>query len=437
MKRVLSSVILSCTLATAVAQDAPTPEAEGEGAYVRVMQNVEKLLSSFEGLSDWDTHYALMMDSLEKVYARNGWESESDAFSLSTAREVSAIPPWFPQQRFDKAVEIISDRYLLDDRQEKLLRETMIREASGVFMRNSGRIVQYAVEAIQTRAAGQPFTPEQVARWVELADPVFDDARQRANEAAKGLATELDPDQRGLLLTDLAAANRRMDDIHKMSRRWARGEWQPSDWGMEEDPIQLGGATHSKRAGGASSGQAQRQPSANVTPRERPPEATSARRRPSELRRRSALPPTSKAPPAGKGQPKQARAETQEDNSPWAQYVRRFIQKYRLDDGQQTRAWKVYRDVSIRADSYRKRYGERIETARRRARASSDEAAKSKLRAVEAEQAAALERLFEQLKRRLDRLPTRTQRRGAEPKRPEQPTTSPSNRISAPETDGP
>ena len=42
-------------------------------------------------------------------------------------------------------------------------------------------MLQYSLEAIRTRAAGEPFTPEQVARWVTLARPVMEDAQQRVD----------------------------------------------------------------------------------------------------------------------------------------------------------------------------------------------------------------------------------------------------------------
>ena len=426
MKRILSGVILLCGLATAVAQERPADPREDENAYAGFLKNVQKLFDSVRELDDWDTHYALMMDSMEKVFERNEWDSESDAFALSLIGEVNTVPPWQPQDRFEKAMEILSDRYLLDERQEQVLRQTVIRESSGIFMRHSGRIVQYAVDAIQTRAAGEPFTPEQVANWVRLARPVFDDARQRMNVVGKELESELDEDQRALLRADLAAANRRMNDMYRMSQRWERGEWTADDWGMEEDPIQLSGTVPPEPDGDQPADSRERtvtrRPRPAVNPR--PPVASDGE--PSERPEDAVV---------GGDRPQQTLVTPVEDNSPWAQYVRDFIRRYQLDESQQSRAWKIYRDVKTRGENYRKRFGERIESARRRAATAADEAAQARVRAAEAEQKTALDRLFEQLKRRLDRLPTRAQRRNAKPLPPERPTTAPTPRAKT--TDGP
>lgn len=223
MNRTLAIAIVCCQALLAAAQDAPKPRRGEEPGRASLRENVARLFSSFRELSDWDTHYTYMMDAMEKVYARNGWESEPDVFSLSVIREVNAIPPWTPLARFDTLVEIVSDRYLLDERQEVILRTTLIRESNEMFTRHSDRIMQYAIEAIQTRAGGEPFTPEQVARWVKLAEPVFLDSRRRVGVLAEQMTAELEPDQRELLQADLDALNRRMDNVHEMTQCWARG----------------------------------------------------------------------------------------------------------------------------------------------------------------------------------------------------------------------
>jgi hypothetical protein len=360
MNRTLSIAIVCCQALLAAAQDAPKPRRGEEPGRASLRENVARLFSSFRELSDWDTHYTYMIDAVEKVYARNGWQSEPDAFSLSVIREVNAIPPWTPLARFDKLVEIVSDRYLLDERQEGTLRTALIRESNEMFTRHSDRIMQYAVEAIQTRAAGEP------------------------------------SDQRELLQADLDALNRRMDNVHEMTQRWARGEWQPSDWGLEDDPIQTGAAAQTATSGAKPTGGKAR-PS---TPTAKSHGASGA------------------GPAAGLREPRAGGKKptaTPQDQDPWAEYVRRFIRKYKLDDSQQARAWKIYRDVKHRGDKLRKRYGERVEAARRRAASAGDEKSKVALREAESRKKAVLDRLFEQLKRRLERLPTRAQRRNADP----------------------
>jgi hypothetical protein len=456
MQRILVLVVLVGQAAVAAAQPPPPPERRDGRALDALRQNVQKLFGAMRQLSDWDTHRAYIVDAVEKVYARNGWDSEPDAFSLSLIREVSTIPPWSPQERFDKMVQVLSDRYLFDERQEQRLRETMIRESTELFMRHSDRIAQYAVEALQARAAGEAFTPEQIARWVQLAEPVFRDSRQRLTAAAEQFAAELDPDQRELMKADLGAMNRRMGDVEQMTQRWARGEWQPSDWGMEDDPIQLAGEARAGTGGEpqpdsvAPPGVGRGQPGVSqpAEPRQASPDHRPRRAGPDSEEGASgeSVPPGAEgaAPgPAGQSpgispvRPREAAGARHladaASRDPWADYVRRFIEKYRLDEAQQGRAWKIYRDVRTRGDRYEKVYGERIEAARRHAASGDDEAAQRTVRETEAQQKAAMDRLFEQLKRRLERLPTRAQLRDAGPTPLEPPDSQ--GKQPAPRTD--
>ena len=103
--------------------------------------------------------------------------------------------------------EARGDRYVLNEKQERLLRRIMLRENNALFARHSDRIMGYALEAMQTRAAGEPFTPEQVQRWVELAEPVFQDGRRSIVKAAGEFEAVLEPEQKELLQADLNAAN--------------------------------------------------------------------------------------------------------------------------------------------------------------------------------------------------------------------------------------
>jgi hypothetical protein len=413
MKSILRAAF-GCVLAvSAIAQDAAKESPDEQRPYVRLRQNFGKLMESFRGLSDWDTHYQLIMDSVKKVYVRNGWDSESDEFSLSVVREVNAIPPWKPQERFDKLMELVSDRYLLDERQEDVFRSAVAREATDVFLRHSARIAQYAVEAIQSRSAGQPFTAGQVARWVGLAEPVFQDVRDHANRTMNELIVELSPQQRAIAEADLGALNRRLGRIDELAEGWARGQWQPSDWGMEEDPIQLGQPLPGTlRPGPPSKSSGPGQSPAVPLPDEQV--TANAGQKPADGR--SPTPPPPENPEgAATAAPRPGHTGTAQDTDPWARYVQRFIQKYKLDDAQQARAWKIYRDVKARADRYRSLYAEQLEAARRRTEAGSEEAGQARVDALVAEQDTTLKGLFQQLQRRLDRLPTRAQRRDAAP----------------------
>jgi len=358
-----------------------------------VRENALRLMRAARSLGDWQEHYGYLLDATERIFERSGWNSESDLFTLEMVREVGQIPPWRMQERYDKAMQMVADRYLLDERQMASLQQRVVQLNMDLFARHSDRIMQYALEAIETRAAGAPFTPEQVARWTALAEPVFIDARRTVNEAARDFMQELDPEQRELLERDLAAANRRMGDVERMAQKWKRGAWEPQDWGLEADPIQgqaMAGpaAPPQPGAGGGAGpgGEATGQPAPGV---QQAPPADAARRR-----------------PAGG-------APTADDE--WARYVRAFIRKYHLNDEQQQRAWLIYKDAKERDETFERRFQRQSASLRGSDNAGPTEGDHAASQELSERRRRERERIFDQLKLRLERLPTRAQRRDAEP----------------------
>lgn len=360
------------------------PAQSGADRMQVLQEKALRLIRATQSLGDWDEHYEYILDATDRVFERNGWDSESDFFSLEMVREVGKIPPWRTFERFDKALGMIGDRYLLDDDQLAVLQSKVLQMNLDLFSRHSDRIMEYAMEAIETRSAGEPFTPEQIARWTELAEPVFLDVRRAMNEGTQEFMKELDPEQRELMQRDLDAANRRLLDVDRMAQRWKKGEWDPHDWGMEDDPIQNPGALRQ------SSSEAEIEPEPG-TASEPEAAATQAESRPSvpELE-----------PPA---------------DDAWAKYVRAFIRKYHLNAEQQQRAWLVYRDSKERDEVFLKRYDRQMKSLREKAAADPGEARQAAVRDRTEQREREVKRLFGQLKRRLERLPTRAQRKGAEP----------------------
>ena len=338
------------------------------------------LFDRFRETTDWDAHWTYLGAAIEDIYVQNAWDSEEDAFSLELIETVGAIPPWQFRDRVDAFMNAIGDRYLLDEEQQALFQDTILRETGGLFARHAARLLPDVIESLQTRLAGEPFTPEQVARWTENSTPVFDDARRSFNATNLELLRHLDPDQQSMLLADLAAANRRMDRIEELRELWLRGQWEPGDWGLSEDPIQRGEAP-----GG-------------LPPPPSPPGV--------------GLPGDSagESGPAGS----QPSSRPTADTDPWAAYVRDFIRRYKLDDAQQRRAWVVYDAAVARRSFHQRRHDKKMDHLSGLPRAG-DERFAARVAELASSHKVKIELIFESMKHRLDKLPTRRQRRTAEP----------------------
>jgi hypothetical protein len=400
------------------------------------------MMESARGLGPWEEQQAYIMDATERIYERNGWTSEPDQFSLHMMREVNEVPPWQPQARFERMVGLLSERYDLDDQQQRKLQELMAREMQNMFQNHGPRVMQYTMEAIQTRAAGDAFTPEQVARWSEMAQPVFEDARVRFDQAAEEFIQTLRPEQQEVVRVDLEANRTRQDTFIAMGERWRRGEWQASDWGLEADPIQVAGEM--RRAAGEVPDAPSMPPPGEFGPGAPPPPPgftpEAQNQQPDDVpdapdmaergptRRGPGGPPVAGPGTPGEGPPGPAQrgrrgpagAQAAADSDPWAKYVREFIARYKLNEDQEAAAWRSYQDLHPRGEQIRKRYQEQTDALKSRL-ASEPERQAAAVKEHERAQQAALDKVFEQLKARLERLPTSAQRAAANPPREQKP----------------
>jgi hypothetical protein len=374
-----------------------------------------RLMRSTRQLGDWNEHHGYLMDAIHRVYERNGWDTEEDQFSLELVETVEALPPWDIPGRFDTFMGMVGDRYLLNEEQEGWLRQRLMADGIAVFQRNMGRVMQYAPEIISTRASGQPITAEQVARWSQLAGPVVEDVQRTMTSAATEFMNQLDPEQRDLVQADLKAAEKRITRVRDGMREWQAGKWDASQWGMDDDPIQNGAAVGAHPEGADVNGGGERAPSSRapgttggtaVNEADGPGEgrATGSQASPPQNAAGGAAPQPSKPDPAP--------AAKVADSDPWAAYVRGFIATYSLTEDQQQQAWRIYRSAVGQRDRLVSKAAPSGPAASARGGSTTqpDEARVLKSKGDSAQ--SKLDRLFEQLKLRLERIPTRAQRAG-------------------------
>ncbi len=389
-----------------------------------VWQKANKLMQAFQRLGPWEEHHGYMVDALEKVYVQNGWTSEADFFALDLTADVESLPPWDYQGRFDALATAIGDRYLLTEEQQQAAAQLVARESFGLFMRHSDRIMEYSLDILNTRASGEAITPEQVARWVELAEPVLDDARNRMNAATKEFAEQLEPEQRAMLQRDLEAANGRLHDIDRLTEKWKRGEWSPDDWGIGDDPIQLEGEIRLLEQGGrdirANDDAAGDAEAAAEKAAEAGAEGSPGGRGDEQVRRPGRAGGDGGGDQSRPDRPGRERATVAPpvDEHEWARYVRDFIRRYDLNEAQQNRAWAIYKDVRAYGERIEERVAKAVAELKQRQGGMEDAEARAKLDQQIASANQPLERIFEQMKRRLDRLPTRSQREEAQKRQP-------------------
>jgi hypothetical protein len=210
---------------------------------------------------------------------------------------------------------------------------------------------------------GQPYTAEQVARWTRESEGMLRHMRMQYEQAADELAESFTPAQRAIFQRDMEGYHRRAMVLNKMRARWIKGQWEPRDWGLENDPI------HQQAAGKQRTLDLLR----SQTGADRKERLTSSQKPP---------------------------AYTSYNETTWERYVRLFIERHQLDEGQARTALSVLGEVQARADDYRRLHREELQDIPQAQRET-------------AEAYQPIIQLFEELKRRLHPIPTDAQRRQA------------------------
>ena len=302
-------LLVSLGYCAAEAQEGVTDQTTVDDAAVREL----RALSGFADRLDWKAEAPRVNQAMSNLWRRNGWSDESDRFALDMVKDVSTIPPWEPLKRIGALNDHLARRYRLTDDQAMRFRASLMREAGRFLWRNGGAIAKQMKEGFETRASGQPFTPDQVARWARSGQPVMADLRKTLDRLEETMRPMLTPEALELLDRDLQSFQKRKDYVNSMTKRWAQGKWRAADWGMENDPIQ---------------------------------QSRSALRDAPPLRGRSAK------NGVGSGEKPEVGRWYAHDPETWIFYVRRFRGRFGLDAGQINSTKSIHDELYARAVSY-------------------------------------------------------------------------------------
>lgn len=289
----------------------------------------------------------------------------------------------------------IARHYEFDEDQTEQMTAVLRDRFVTWFQQNRRQIQPLVNEFMEAQLASEAPLAENVAKWAGRVVPLLDDfhtVMESATGEMRGFMTE---DQQAQLEADMAAYNvaRRLalDKVY----RWKEGGFDPeNEW--TADP-----------------GERRR--------REREEQRTAKAAIESERERVKTelgvagheggnAPVTEAARPEAVHTPAEAGSPKGEMKDEWARYVDEFIKRYDLDQGQQGQAQRALaRRQESRADYLRRKAAELDRTQRLITSAESPE---EKARALDelASLNKPIERIFQQLKDDLDRIPTRKQR---------------------------
>ncbi|UCE59943.1 MAG: hypothetical protein JSU63_21175 [Phycisphaerales bacterium] len=368
----LQGACLSAVFAALTCGQGPPPPSDGSSKNLnQAIANAFGEIVEWVSDSDWEEEHPLIEQSLKDIWERNSWDDEADIFARELVREVSAIPPWKMAQRIELACQLVSQRYDFSPQQSTKHKAAVVREFGGFLARHAGTVFNQVSEVVQLRMQGKPFTSEQVARWTQDSEPLVSDARAVVDRILVEMEPTMDSQQREILKKDMKAFEKRWRVLQNMRAEWARGEWEPEHWGLGSDPI------HRRVTSAAIPG--------------------------AQPRRRQSLPADRAVPSA------EPRAEflpipewTAHNPTTWFAYVLEMQKRYKLDAGQISASWSIHAETVGRAKAYILAHSERLSAVPATERSTHE--AYEPVRSY-----------FEELRNRLDAVPTTGQRETALP----------------------
>jgi len=314
--------------------------------------------------------------------------------------ESKGLGQWSVEAMVDQASKEIIRRYNLNDDQASFTKQLMARRVNMLLDKHEKQVRELFREALAMRTAGHPPTAEQIKSWAERALPVYEDAKRHILEGNEEWGQILTPEQKRTHEIDLKMMKLDFAQYEQRLARWSKGGFDAkTDWvtppSAAARPVRPSGATT-----GPSNPSVQK-PAAPVAP----PSAGSPSG-PIRVGQSEPKPPTT-APGSVVQQipfdPEHA----------WDVWVGDFIKLCRLDEAQTTQARAILKDCRERASRHRDAHRDDYLRVHRRLRELRSGGAAPEVLAEASKELADLDApindLFEELKARIEQIPTREQ----------------------------
>lgn len=355
--------VLAFSLATPFAFGA-TPQTNGANSAEAMFETFSRPIPGV----DWEEMSPHFVQMLDRVFERNGWTDESDQYAKKVALRIAELPPWDLPGRFGALSDEVTARYGLTPQQTTMFQRAVMRESAAMLIKHGPAMWEQAQEALQGRAEGKPYNAEQIARWAKMGRPLFDEMESSIERVAAELEESLPEDKKSVLQKDMAGFHKRQKVVEAMNERWARGLWEPDEWGLEDDPIQTAAAR-----------------TESPQPDPEPLATTQAARPTAPL----VAPAVTAAPIPDHW--------IEHDPTTWIAFVLEIRKNFRLDAGQMDTAWSIHAELVERAGRYAK-----LRTAQLAEIPSAQRPTHEAYKPIRD--------LFAELRDRLEALPTSTQR---------------------------
>ncbi len=349
----------------------------------------------------------------------------------------------------DNYSRLVARKYNLTPEQDAYTQQ-LIRDKSNAFLAEYREQLFPLVDRLFDVRAGSNISLSEMMQWGQTAAPIFEKAKAIIVEANNDWRQILDDNQKKIHDGDVQLMWQNFSTAEDQLQRMKRGEMTVDEFrqgGKPPSPAVVPGApTPAPAMPKPGPATPKPNPAAPAPPAHAQPSAKTgsdpsadARARLEELRRtrrdsKSTTQAAASGQAAAHGGAKTPGMAGLDFEGKWEQYVRDFIQKYQLDEGQTQRANSILKDCLDQGRSYMARKKADVEDLDKKiqeAQGKPDKAADLKqFNEQRTKLLEPLERIFEtRLKPRLDRIPTSAQLEAAGPPapaaKPKTPATQP------------
>jgi hypothetical protein len=264
----------------------------------------------------------------------------------------------------------VSDNYDLDETQRSRYREAEVRRWIEFAGKHRSELQPLINEFIEMRMELEPPSKQRVQTWAERATPLFDELRGQVGEAVDEFKKVLTPLQAAKFETDRLKMSAGMMVAESKLKQWRSGVFELDEFWE--------------------------------------PTRAEQRRRDAERRKRKA------AEGSDEAEPKPATGEVDQigqEVTAWEQYVEQCIRTYGLDEGQRDAARSCLSELKARALAHRDRRRDEIARLEEDIKKhTGSEAEMAQIKAQLTELYGPVDEMFQELRRRLEKIPTSAQR---------------------------
>ena len=307
------------------------------------------------------------------------------------------------EQIIDLAIDRIADEmgkhYEFDEDQLWNVRESIKDRFPRFIMENRDEIVTVMNQYTMAMLGADPPDAEDVATWSQNTLPLINQFADLVRETAADIEPILTEEQILKMDAEMAAFDVGLNHLNNKMAIWSDGgynwesEWPRSEAFREKNRAEKD-ALHAQQ-------DAARAEVLGIEPSAAGPVGPAGEDS-------GGSPPPAADTPGPTSRPHKDRPPDE-----WSAYVDAFIKRYQLDEGQQSAARRILRTLQDQRDQYMRRHKSKLEEVEQHRAAATTDEAREKVADEARRLQEPIDRMFENLKERLDKLPTRKQRQEA------------------------